>query len=338
MTKQIQNSHIVTMCVLSAVYITYAAMTISSIQALGITELLTQLLAPLRSIVGSSINVIISISSNIVVELMGLMSVAGEQVVTVILPIIGEYIGKLWGIVYPYITLTGSVAWLARFFPNPDSEDSFLSKIGLSKLLSELSPKGENIITFTTGILESVNNGYNMVMRVTSLGGSKADNLQHKIENTILTGKKTVTKGFLNMKNYVESVHYRLYYMIYDRLYKFMKVAPYTPEDYQNWIVGTMRVFTGIKYTTARESALINRKKTKRLQRSTIKPVNPFEGSIRGVARPSAKPKRGGPSRPISRYTLKSKTPRLRRTLSTAKAINPNNIKPNGYRSEGKKK
>ncbi len=334
MTKKIQNSHIVTMCVLSAVYITYAAMTISSIQALGITELLTQLLAPLSSIVGSSINVIISISSNIVVELMGLMSVAGEQVVTIILPIIGEYIGKLWGIVYPYITLTGSVAWLARFFPNPDSEDSFLSKIGLSKLLSELSPKGrrENIITFTTDILKSVNDGYNMIMNFTSSGGSKADKIQNKIENALLTGKKTVTKGFLNMKNYVESVHYRLYYMIYDSLYKFMKVEPYTPQDYQHWIVGTMSVFAGTKYTTARESSFISRKRThkkKRLQKGSVKPLT-------GTVRPKTQQKRrGNPSRPISRSALKSNTPRLRRTLSTAMYPTTERI---GYRSEGKKK
>lgn len=327
--KKIHEAHIVTMCVLSAIYITYALMTISSFQALGITELLTQLLTPLRSIVGSSINAIISISSNFVDELINLMSEVGEQVVTVILPIIGEYIGKLWGIVVPYISLTGSAAWVARFIPgsNPKSKDSILSKLGLSKLL----PKQENIITFTTDILKSVNDGYNMVMQFTSSGGSKADKIQNKIENALLTSKKTVTKGLFDAKTYVESVHYRLYYMIYDQLYKFMEVAPYTPVDYQRWIIGTMRVFPTVKYTTTRQSSLSSRKtKTKkRLQKGPVKPLKTLRG------RPRTQTQRGGPSRPVSRPTLNSKTPRLRRTLSTAMYPTTERI---GYRSEGKKK
>ena len=328
-SKKIHDAHIVTMCVLSAIYITYALMTITSLDALGIPELLTKLLAPLSNIVGSSFNTIITIAATIVGELMNLMSEIGEQVVTVILPILGNYIGKLWGIVLPYISLTGSAAWMARFIPNPKSKDSILSKLGLSKLL----PKQEDIITFTTDILKSVNDGYNMVMSFTSSKGSQVDKLQHKIENTLLTSKKTVTKGLLDMKTYVESLHYRLYYMIYDQLYKFMEVAPYTPEDYRKWLLGTMRVFPKIKYTTARPTSLLSRKATtrKRLQKSMG--VKPLQETVR---RGTQKKRRGLPSRPVSRSVLKSRNPRLRRTLSTA--MYPQSMEPMGYRSEGKKK
>ena len=328
---QKSKAHLITTCIISAVYVTYVMMTYGSLTTLNINGILSKLLTPLLNLIPGfeTLTPIIHIAQNILFMLNNLVTTMGSTVIEII-PILAEYIAGLWMYVGPYLQITGSAAWLMNFIPSKNS-------IFNTEWLTKMFPERSDIITKTTTMLTSVIEHYNTTLQKIKSYTPKMNNITKSITaifNPIQKKVESMKRAPMVLFTKMQELHYRLYYTIYDKLGGIMKVEEYGIEDYQKWLIGTMRVLSTVKYTTAGPTSLSSRAKTiKRLQKE---PVKQLTGTVR---RGTKKKPRGAPSRPVSRATravLKSRKPTLRRALSTAMYPNPQEQK--GYRSEGKKK